>query len=1680
MAENTIDNLQIQIFGSVTDAETSINHLIDALKNLNKHLSVDTDASAFTKHIGSLVSGFQHLGTAVEGLDVDKLKAVNKEIKSLSGNLSGLSSVKGVGKLLYNDEQKKQIDQLKDSMKWLKDRKKNLKSILPGTFGVGESTMKEFKATGEWKNIQKLLGGKGRTVTGASDNSGEIRDIAQQWGISNADTDSFDEVVRKMAARISQIDNQIAEMKNRKAEIDRLAGEMMKPKAAQSTLPLADDEIATYGQTVNTVATETEKLTTVGENASMSLQSLADGLMQLEGIDISADQFSGVSSITNLALGLSNTTGEGLTKSLYGLTSGLDRLSTVDFSGIDAEKIMTTATAVNRFGYGSSEKAGSNIVNAANGLTELAKVDVSNVNAQNLIELGNAVGKFGSAGATRAAQNLPALATGMTQLMATLSNAPQVSENTIRLAEAMAQMSQRAAGISNAVNRAGNGLNFFGTSARRIRPHITSLAALFGSLYANFFLLIRAGRLAGKAINYSSQMTEAMNVVDVAFGKSSDKLKDFMQDSIKQFGLGRLAAAQYSSRFQMMAKTMGISSEQIGKANEFISGKIQGNERAYSELGDSVADMSINLTKLSADMASLYNQDYNSVAEDMQSILTGMTKPLRKYGVDISVAGMKAFALKNGLDADIQSMSQAEKALLRYQMVMAQASGSMGDFQKTADTWANSMRTVKQLLQEFARILGEAFIQAFKPALIAFRNFMSNLLTLTQSALNAVGKLLGWKKIDFGGATLTEDMEGYADALDEASGNAKKLKGQLRGIDELNNLTTNPKNSGGGGDDTLGNITGADLWENIKETKEKYESTVKDWFDFGRRIANTIEDSLKNIDWEKIKKSVSTGATNFASFLNGLFKPTMFYAIGGTIAEGINTGLTAAYSFGEEFDFENFGVSVREGIKGFLEKFDWSLLGETINTWVQGFFDFCKGLFGDKKLWQDMFNAAVGLIGSLDIDTIAVIAGTIALANSRTWLRNNLSSALSKTLGTSKISLGELALTAGTCVVTVASVVLVADMIATHALGYNPLTDQAAEPNYSGQYKGKKPQVYNNSGSRAGMPSNVGGNKAIPDRLKNNEKESAELTASGFWTWVQNLEDDGAIGKVMANAMKLSVVYGSWAKDIITSTKNLKIEWETFWDEYTTKITNFCIKNTNRIEKFKKQWEAFWFDIFDFWSDPIGKSGLETALENLYTNGKKVIGNIKDLFKQLITYFTGNTDTKGKSTVGMPDEVKKSLGLDKEKSFIDDVKTVGANIVKGILKGMTDESGNISLKALFDNFVKGLKKIFDIHSPSDKKEIKDIGKDIVLGVINGFDLVDFYTEMTDWWNTNVKPWFTVERWLGIANNIKTAISTKWNETKTQWVINLTNWWTNNVAPWFTLEKWQGIVQNIKNAIVNKWNEAVNWWRTNISSWWTNNVAPWFTLDKWKGIADGIRSGIVAKWNELVLWFAGNVGRILDKAKEILSFANFNAIGKDIRKGIENPFSSAIATMTSLWNKLKTLVSGGLSMTVKINADTSGFNSAMEGMATVTQDAVNIIEGLKTVVEEEKKKTPPKSTKKDPGTYTVLKKSAAGMPTFASGGFPTMGSMFIAGETYGQTEWLGDINGRTGVVGGEEITGIRDAIVNTSNAEMQLLRQQNTLLQGILAKEFGISSDALFNSVRNSANNYQRMNGTPAF
>ena len=113
---------------------------------------------------------------------------------------------------------------------------------------------------------------------------------------------------------------------------------------------------------------------------------------------------------------------------------------------------------------------------------------------------------------------------------------------------------------------------------------------------------------------------------------------------------------------------------------------------------------------------------------------------------------------------------------------------------------------------------------------------------------------------------------------------------------------------------------------------------------------------------------------------------------------------------------------------------------------------------------------------------------------------------------------------------------------------------------------------------------------------------------------------------------------------------------------------------------------------------------------------------------------------------------------------------------------------------------------------------------------------------------------------------------------------------------------------------------------------------------------------------------------------------------------------------------------------------------------------------------------------------VVGKKIASVPKFPGyeqGGYPQKYSLFMAGEN-GIPEIAGTVGGKTAVAGGAEITGIRDAIYSTSQQEMEYLREQNQLLQGILAKEFGISKNDIGKASRSYARDYYNRTGKEAY
>jgi len=86
--------------------------------------------------------------------------------------------------------------------------------------------------------------------------------------------------------------------------------------------------------------------------------------------------------------------------------------------------------------------------------------------------------------------------------------------------------------------------------------------------------------------------------------------------------------------------------------------------------------MSIEVAKLTADMASFYNLDHDEAFTKIQAGLSGETEPLKRLGINMNVANMEAYAMSQGINKAWKEMNQAEQTLLRYNYLLSVTSDS--------------------------------------------------------------------------------------------------------------------------------------------------------------------------------------------------------------------------------------------------------------------------------------------------------------------------------------------------------------------------------------------------------------------------------------------------------------------------------------------------------------------------------------------------------------------------------------------------------------------------------------------------------------------------------------------------------------------------------------------------------------------------------------------------------------------------------------------------------------------------------------------------------------------------------------------------------------------------------------------------------------------------------------------
>lgn len=608
---------------------------------------------------------------------------------------------------------------------------------------------------------------------------------------------------------------------------------------------------------------------------------------------------------------------------------------------IDSEEFSKLANSIAKLGRGTVTQAAKNIPEVAKeiGTLQLAMKAISDTkyDVTPLANLTSAISRLGGKTALAAPENINKLAVALKDMMKTLSTAPQVSQNLINMTNALANLASNGNRTASASRSLVTGLNNYSGSAKRAKSQTFSLASAIGKLYASYWIVLRAMGMFKKAINISADLTEVQNVVNQTFGDFASKIEDLSQNSIQNLGMSELTVKQISSRYQAMGTAMG-----------FTQGKM--------------ADMSVELTKLAADMASFYNVEQAVVAEDLESIFTGSTRPLRQYGLDLTQATLQEWALKNGIDANVQSMSQAEKTMLRYQYVMAQTKVVSGDFAATANTWSNQVRILQQSFAALGGIVGGTLVNAFKPFLSALNTVMQKVISFARTVANALGAIFGWTiEIDAGG--IASDFEaaedslggaadtsgGVADNIADANKNAEKLKKTVMSFDQLHQLADITKNaspnsgsggSGGGAGGGGGSADGASA--NIVRRNSlltHYESEIKSLEQLGSKIGSSLAVAMSKINWASVYQKANNFGVGFASFLNGLISPSLFGETGKLIASSLNTALIALNGFGVKFDWSGFGRSIAAGINRFFKTFSFTMLANDINTWAHGILD---------------------------------------------------------------------------------------------------------------------------------------------------------------------------------------------------------------------------------------------------------------------------------------------------------------------------------------------------------------------------------------------------------------------------------------------------------------------------------------------------------------------------------------------------------------------------------------------------------------------------------------------------------------------------------------------------------------------------------------------------------------------
>lgn len=257
-----------------------------------------------------------------------------------------------------------------------------------------------------------------------------------------------------------------------------------------------------------------------------------------------------------------------------------------------------------------------------------------------------------------------------------------------------------------------------------------------------------ATKLAADSVAAASDLEESLSKASVVFGEQADAVIAWSKTSSTAFGQSQQQALEAAGTYGNLLQAFGVTTE-------------------------AASEMSTTMVQLAADLASFNNTPIDQAIDAIRSGLSGETEPLKRFGVALTDARLRAEALAMGLNVTSGALDAGTKAQAAYGLILKDTTLAQGDFARTSDGLANTQRTVQAAVEDAQAAIGKGLVDAIGEAIDAMGGAQGLVKTIEEGADVFVN-------FTEGVGDLAKQLNDLAPEIDTTTGKLTTLMGEAQ------------------------------------------------------------------------------------------------------------------------------------------------------------------------------------------------------------------------------------------------------------------------------------------------------------------------------------------------------------------------------------------------------------------------------------------------------------------------------------------------------------------------------------------------------------------------------------------------------------------------------------------------------------------------------------------------------------------------------------------------------------------------------------------------------------------------------------------------------------------------------------------------------------------------------------